>query len=76
MSFCCVITGAGHSGLLSAKGSLPMNDHSNNLNQIEQEILTNEVSDEALERAGTSDNAGNFTFGACTGLNCDGGGVG
>jgi hypothetical protein len=40
--------------------------------QIEQEILAFEVSDEALEIAAGAEKA-NFTLGACTGLSvCDG----
>jgi len=42
------------------------------IEQIEQEILAFEVSDEALETAASSEKA-NFTLGACTGLSvCDG----
>jgi hypothetical protein len=44
-----------------------MNDNTSNLDQNEEEILTHDVSDEALENAGGS----NWTFGACTGLSCD-----
>ena len=47
-----------------------MNCNTNNLDQTEQDILTNEVSDEALESAAGTGKAGNFTFGACTGLDC------
>jgi hypothetical protein len=50
-----------------------MNDITNTtieLDQTEEEILTYEVSDEALETAaGTGkEKAGNYTLGACTGL--------
>jgi hypothetical protein len=47
-----------------------MNDITIGLDQTEEEILTYEVSDEALEAtAGTrKEKAGNYTFGACTGL--------
>jgi hypothetical protein len=34
----------------------------------EDDLLTFEVSDEALETAGGNDIAGNYTLGACTGL--------
>ena len=34
----------------------------------EEDLLTYEVSDEALETAGGNEIAGNFTLGACTGL--------
>jgi hypothetical protein len=47
-----------------------MNDITSNLDQTEEEIFTYEVSDEALESAGATDKVGNFTFGACTGLDC------
>ena len=49
-----------------------MNSNTSNLDQTEQDILTNEVSDEALESAAGTGKAGNFTFGACTGLGCGG----
>jgi hypothetical protein len=43
------------------------------LDQNEEILLTPEVSDEALERIGGNEIAGNFTLGACTGLSvCDG----
>jgi hypothetical protein len=43
------------------------------VNQNEENLLTHEVSDEALESAGRKEVAGNFTLGACTGLSvCDG----
>ena len=47
-----------------------MNDITIGLDQTEEEILTYEVSDEALEAtAGTGkEKAGNYTFGGCTGL--------
>jgi hypothetical protein len=46
-----------------------VNDSTSNRDRTEEEILTYEVSDEALESAaGTG--MGNWTFGACTGLNC------
>ena len=47
-----------------------MNDTTLGLDQTEEEILTHEVSDEALETAaGTGkERAANFTLGACTGL--------
>jgi hypothetical protein len=44
-----------------------MNDTTMGLDQADEEILTCEVSDEALEAAGTKEKA-NFTLGACTGL--------
>jgi hypothetical protein len=42
------------------------------LSTADEEILTCKVSDEALESAaGTGrEKAGNWTFGACTGLDC------
>jgi hypothetical protein len=43
-----------------------MNDTT--IDQIEQEILICEVSDEALEIAGSAENAGAYTIGDCTGL--------
>ena len=47
-----------------------MNDTTIGLDQTEEEILTYEVSDEALETAaGTGkEKAGNYTLGFCTGL--------
>jgi hypothetical protein len=43
------------------------------LEQIEENLLAYETSDEALETAGGKEIAGNFTLGACTGLSvCDG----
>jgi hypothetical protein len=43
------------------------------LDQNEEMLLTYEVSDEALERAGENEIPGYFTLGACTGLSvCDG----
>jgi hypothetical protein len=44
-----------------------MNDTTKGRDQTEEEILSYEVSDEALETAG-KDQAGLFTLGACTGL--------
>jgi hypothetical protein len=44
-----------------------MNDTTMGLDQTEEEILTYDVSDEALETAGAGEKA-NFTLGACTGL--------
>ncbi len=40
------------------------------LDQTEEEILTSDVSDEALEVSAAEgmDIAGNYTFGSCTGL--------
>jgi hypothetical protein len=38
------------------------------IQQTEEEILTCEVSDEALETAAGKDKAANFTLGACTAL--------
>jgi hypothetical protein len=40
------------------------------LDQTEQDILAYDVSDEALESTAVEgiDNAGNYTFGGCTGL--------
>ncbi len=39
------------------------------LNTLDDEnLLTYEVSDEALETAGGNEIAGNYTLGACTGL--------
>lgn len=43
-----------------------MNDTT--IDQIEQAILTCEVSDEALEIAAGMENAGAYTIGDCTGL--------
>jgi hypothetical protein len=43
-----------------------MNDTT--IDQIEQEILICEVSDEALEIAAGTENAGAYTIGDCTGL--------
>jgi hypothetical protein len=43
------------------------------LDQNEDNLLTHEFSDQALESAGGKEIAGNFTLGACTGLSvCDG----
>ena len=42
-----------------------MND---NLNQIDEEILSYEVSDEALETAGSVGSENAYTLGACSGL--------
>jgi len=52
------------------KGINAMNEKTIGLDQIEEEILTCEVSDEALETAaGTAkQKAGNYTLGFCTGL--------
>jgi hypothetical protein len=44
-----------------------MNDTSS-IDQIEQEILICEVSDEALEIAAGTENVGAYTIGDCTGL--------
>jgi hypothetical protein len=38
------------------------------IHQTDEEILTYEVSDEALETAAGKDKAANFTLGACTAL--------
>jgi hypothetical protein len=38
------------------------------IDQIEEEILSFEVSDEALETAGSKDKVGAYTLYACTGL--------
>jgi hypothetical protein len=38
------------------------------IEQIEEEILAFDVSDEALETAAAKEKVGNFTLGACTGL--------
>lgn len=38
------------------------------IDQTEEEILSHEVSDEALETAGAKDKMGNYTLYACTGL--------
>jgi hypothetical protein len=38
------------------------------IQQTEEEILTYEVSDEALETAAGKDKTANFTLGACTAL--------
>jgi hypothetical protein len=43
-----------------------MND--NTIDLTEEEILTYEVSDEALETAAGTEKTANFTLGACTGL--------
>lgn len=49
-----------------------MNDTT--IDQTEEDILTCEVSDEALETAaGTGNEKANFTLGACTGLSVCGG---
>ena len=47
-----------------------MNDMTIGLDQNEEEILTYEVSDEALESAGGTgkEKVGNYTLGFCTGL--------
>jgi len=44
------------------------------MNELEQDLLAFEVSDEVLEiAAGTKEKAASFTLGACTGLSvCDG----
>jgi hypothetical protein len=51
---------------LATKGNTVMND----IEQIEVEILSYEVSDEALEAAAgtTKDKAGSFTLSFCSGL--------
>jgi len=45
-------------------------NHTTGLDQIEQEILAYEVSDDALETAAGigKEKAGNYTLGFCTGL--------
>ena len=54
-------------------GSIAMTEMTMRLEQNEENLLTYEVSDEALESAGGREIAGNFTLGACTGLSvCDG----
>ena len=47
-----------------------MNATSIELSQIEDEVRTNEVSDESLEAAAVAEtlNAGNYTLGSCTGF--------
>jgi hypothetical protein len=38
------------------------------LDQVDEEILTSDVSDEALETAAGSEKSANYTLGACTGF--------
>ena len=38
------------------------------IEHTEDAILSNEVSDESLEQAGTAGNSGAYTLGFCTGL--------
>jgi hypothetical protein len=47
-----------------------MNDTTNGLDQNEEDLLINEISDEALETAVCTghEKAGNYTLAACTGL--------
>ena len=47
-----------------------MNDMTNGLDQNEEDLLINEISDEALETAVCTghEKAGNYTLAACTGL--------
>jgi hypothetical protein len=45
-----------------------MSDNSTGLDQTEQEILSYDVSDDALEAAAGIDQPSAFTLGACTGL--------
>jgi hypothetical protein len=47
-----------------------MSDTTTGLDQIEEDILAYEVSDESLETAAGTGNekAGNFTLGSCTGF--------
>jgi hypothetical protein len=45
-----------------------MNDNTARLEQTDDEILSFEVADEALESAAGVDKAEPFTLGACTGL--------
>jgi hypothetical protein len=47
-----------------------MSDTTTGLDQIEEDILSYDVSDEALETAAGTGNekAGNYTLGACSGL--------
>jgi len=46
-----------------------MNDTTMGFDQVEEDILTSEISDEALETAAdVGKKAGNYTLGACTGL--------
>ena len=40
----------------------------NTIEQIEEDLLSYDVSDEALETAGAKEKAGNYTLGFCTGL--------
>jgi len=57
---------------LAKEGNKAMNDTT--IDQTEEDILTCEVSDEALETAaGTGNEKANFTLGACTGLSVCGG---
>jgi len=50
---------------LIIKGICAMSDK---LNQIDEEILSYEVSDEALETAGSVGSENAYTLGACSGL--------
>jgi len=45
-----------------------MSDRTIGLDQTEEEILSFEVSDDALETAAGKDKAGHYTLGFCTGL--------
>jgi hypothetical protein len=50
------------------KGSMTMSDATLVLDQAEQELLTFQVSDEALETAAGSVKENAFTLGSCTGM--------
>ena len=45
-----------------------MNETTIDVDQTDEDILSYEVSDEALETAAGTEKAANFTLGACTGL--------
>ena len=45
-----------------------MNDRTTGLHQIDEEILDNDVSDEALETAAGNSKVENFTISFCSGL--------
>jgi hypothetical protein len=47
---------------------MAMSETRNGLDQNEEEILTCDISDEALERAAGTDKSANYTLGGCSGL--------
>jgi hypothetical protein len=56
-------------GASATQGSIAMNDKIIGLEQNEEDLLINEISDEALEiAAGTAKEITNYTLGSCTDL--------